>query len=124
MSTPGTYTVSISASPIFNPPDVLPASGYLLINFEIGNSDLFRYISISCTWGYSGVNDNQCCVVDPLGTTTCVPVGPYSVDIEVPQGINEWTHSIQLSAGRMDFFGGSPGDISVSDAVISIVPKP
>jgi hypothetical protein len=123
MSTPGTYTVSISASPIFNPPDVLPASGYLLINFFIGNGqDWFRYIS--CTWGYRGVNDNQCCVEDPLGTTTCVPVGPYSVDIEVPQGINTWSCNMDMSGGDYIWPVDNPGDISVSDAVISVVPKP
>jgi hypothetical protein len=125
MSTPGTYTVSISASPIFNPPDVLPESGYLWINFGIGNSDRFRYIS--CTWGYRGVNDNQCCVEDqdPLGTTTtCVPVGPYSVDIEVPQGINTWRCDMDMSGGDYIWPVDNPGDISVSDAVISVVPKP
>jgi subtilisin family serine protease len=121
MSTPGAYTVSISASPIFNPPDVLPKAGYLWINFGIGNSDWFRYIS--CTWGYRGVNDNQCCVEDPLGTTTCVPVGPYSVDIEVPQGINTWIGNMDMSGGDYITAVGNSGDISVSDAVISVVPK-
>jgi hypothetical protein len=122
MSTPGTYTATISASPSFNPQGVLAESEQLLIQFTIYSAGGGSR-NILCSWGKSNFADSQCCDDGPQGKT-CVPVGPYSVDIEVPQGINTWSYNFQISAGRWNYIGGNPGDISVSDAVISIIPKP